>query len=171
MNAFDHRTPRAAGAPHPPHNPFDDMEAVPRGRKARGSFAAVVSVGLHLLALLAVVSVQPHPPEAPEAEPIIVQLVHLPPPAPPAKPDKPPKPAPANPPPKRHIFRPTKTTPPPEIVPLPAGKGPSADGDDELSDAQVGSAATAGSGPPGRATPRNSIGCSNTSSSTAGVPA
>ncbi|WP_329655263.1 hypothetical protein [Phenylobacterium sp.] len=78
-----------------------------------------------------------------------VQLVEL---QPVAKVETPPAAAPPTPvqppPPPRDIAR--RTPPRPDIVPVPASEGPSADGTAELSDAQIASAATAGSGPSGR---------------------
>lgn len=69
----------------------------------------------------------PHPPEVP---------------SPPT--DKPPTPEPP-PPPPRNVARPAKH-PPPQAMAIPAGKGPKANGDSEVSDAELASASTAGAG-------------------------
>jgi hypothetical protein len=121
------------------------------------------SLAAHAGMLLVLLSPRTAPPPPREAEPMVVQLVEpLPPPPPPIAPTKeptpspapakaaeptPPKPAPPKPPPRRNIFRAAKA--PPTVAPLPAGKGPSADGADEVSEGQLASARTAGSGSPG----------------------
>ena len=79
---------------------------------------------------------------------MIVQLITAP-QADPVAPPTPDPPPPAKPPPPRNIARQARS-PPPDVRPLPSGKGPSADGEDEASDAQVASASTAGSGAAGR---------------------
>ena len=88
-------------------------------------------------------------PPPPEPPPIPVQLVEV---QPVAKVETPPAAAPPTPvqppPPPRNIAR--RTPARPDIVPVPASEGPSSVGVAELSDAQVASAATAGSGPSGR---------------------
>lgn len=116
--------------------------------------------------LLALVNAQPTPPVAVEPPVIAVELVEPPPPplvvtpptpeppdpAPPSKaPPKPEKPKPKPPPPPRPIARPAKSPPPPNVIPIPAGEGPSADGVSEVSDAELAGAATAGSGAAGGA--------------------
>ncbi|HEY3697462.1 hypothetical protein [Phenylobacterium sp.] len=130
----------------------------PQGRRLRRMspggrrlLTAAVSVAGHLGLLLALLTSHPKLPEPPAPEPMIVELVQPRPPLPkvdPVTPLKPPQPAPAQPPPPRNVFRKTPA-PPPEVVVEAAGDGPSAEGSDELSDAQAASAATAGSGAPG----------------------
>jgi hypothetical protein len=81
-----------------------------------------------------------------------VMLVDPPPPADPVTPlvpAHPSPPSPPNPPPPPHISRPTPV--PPDIPPVAAGKGPISDTASEVSDAQLASASTADSGPPGGA--------------------
>lgn len=122
----------------------------------------VASLALHVGALLVLLSPRVAPPSPPEPEPMLVQLVELPPPPPPVAPKAaptpspapakaeeltPPKPEPSKPPPRRNIFRAAKL--PPTVAPLPAGKGPTAEGAGEVSEGQLVSARTAGSGPPG----------------------
>ncbi|MDP3172849.1 MAG: hypothetical protein Q8M88_00250 [Phenylobacterium sp.] len=119
--------------------------------RRRYALTAVVSVAWHLMVLMALVYGRTETPPPPEPEPMVVALVDLKPMADPVKPDDPPRPKPVKPPPPRPIFRQTPLPPPPDVVPLQAGDGPSADGDDEMSDAQVASAETAGSGGAGRA--------------------
>jgi hypothetical protein len=107
---------------------------------------ATVSVGLHLALLLAVLQTQGSAPMLIEPRPMAVQLVNL---RPPVQPPQPPAPTPdppakAKPPPPRAIVRPTPLRA--EVDPLPAGKGPSAEGTAEVSEAALASAATAGSG-------------------------
>ena len=108
-------------------------------------------MAFHAGVLFALIATRFEPPAPPEPEPITVDLVDLRPMAEPVRPDDPPRPTPAKPPPPRNIFRETPLPPPPDARPMPAGDGPSADGRDELSDAEVATAATAGSGPPGGA--------------------
>lgn len=126
----------------------------------RRSLIAGLSVVGHLAVLLVLFPTQAEPPRAPDPEPMIVALVEPPrPPEPPAPPSPAPEapaqvkakatPAPAKPPPRRNIFRASPVRP--HVVPLPAGEGPTADGAVELSDAEIGGAATAGSGGSGRA--------------------
>jgi hypothetical protein len=123
----------------------------------------------HLSMLLALVSVQPAPPRAVESDPITVELVALPPPPPVVKPPdpapptpeppapptpEPPKPAPKKPPPPRIVARAPKTPPPPSIDSLLANVGPTASeepGFAEVSEGELASAASAGSGMPGGA--------------------
>jgi hypothetical protein len=112
---------------------------------------AAFSFLAHLGVLAALLFVQPTPVMDVELQPIAVELV---PPrrlADPVKRLEPPQPAPAEPPPPRNIARPVKTPPPPQVETIAAGDGPAAEGTNELSDAQVASATTAGSGPSGRA--------------------
>ncbi|MGZ5987244.1 MAG: hypothetical protein ACXWK7_20140, partial [Caulobacteraceae bacterium] len=104
-------------------------------------------MAVHAVAIAFLVTATPHPPPAPEPEPMVVALV--PPPHPPEVPspptEKPPTPEPPPPPPPRHVARPAKH-PPPDAIPVPAGKGPSANGESEVSEAELASASTAGSG-------------------------
>jgi hypothetical protein len=106
------------------------------------------------------VQAQPDRPKAAEPEPITVALVDLPrPPPPPPEPPvptpepapvpvvAPEKPAPVRPPPRPHIARRAPASP--DVAPVPAGEGPSADGiadAAEVSDAELAGATTAGSG-------------------------
>jgi len=149
---------RRRGRPAPPlaQGPYDlpSLAADPRSpvTKPHRVIAVAVSVGVHLLALAALMSARATPPKPVELEPITVELVEPRPLAKPVTPLEPPRPAPTPPPPpQRNIFRPTPKPPPPDVEPLAAGKGPTALGDDELSDAQLSAATTAGSGAPGRA--------------------
>jgi len=126
-----------------------------RGAARRRHFATgTLSVAVHAAALAALWLVHPSPALPPEPEPIIVQLVPAPRPVEVAKvetPEPQPKPeTPPPPPPKIHA-RPPKTTPPREVIPVPAAKGPTANGDATVSDSELASAATAGSGGGGRA--------------------
>ena len=111
-----------------------------------GPFGVAVSLLIHGAVILAVLAAH-GPPTLTDIRPITVQLVDLKP-----LPDAVTKPSPAPPspakppPPRRAMARPPRTPPPPDIVPLPAGLGPTADGTDELSDSDVASASTAGSG-------------------------
>ena len=99
-------------------------------------------------------------PLPPEPAPMVVELIELPKPEPlspapaptPAPPQptpaakptpEPPKPAKA--PPKHQVARKAKT-PPPNVETIAANDGPSGDGDNEISDGALASAATAGSG-------------------------
>ena len=79
-----------------------------------------------------------------------VELAQLPPPPLPETPKPTPDPEPPAKPPPRIVARPAKTPPPREVIPLPPGKGPSSDSS-EVSEGQLASAATAGSGGGGRA--------------------
>jgi hypothetical protein len=134
---------------------LDRGEAPGRRRRAawRRPAAVATSLVIHgsLLAVLLSAHVPPAPP--PEPEPIIVQLIEpvlVTEPSEPIAPTPAP-PSPAEPPPPRNMARETPLPPPPDVAPVYAGDGPSADGDDELSDDQVASAAKAGDGPPGGA--------------------
>ncbi|MGZ3402822.1 MAG: hypothetical protein ACXWKN_05885 [Phenylobacterium sp.] len=106
------------------------------------------SVAAHLGVLAFLLSVHGTPPKVVEPPAMIVQLADAPQADPVARPTPDPPP-PAKPPPPRNIARQVRA-PPPDARPIPSGKGPSADGEDEASDAQVASAATAGSGAGGR---------------------
>jgi outer membrane biosynthesis protein TonB len=125
--------------------------------RRRRLVTAAFSVAAHALVIFALLSAQTSPPRmlAPEPEPMPVALFNAPPaakapePAPeapaPPKPEKK-KPAPKKPPPPRHIARPARTTPPPDVETLAAGEGPTDDSASEVSDAELAGAATAGSG-------------------------
>ncbi len=119
-----------------------------RSDRRRSVAVAAFSVAAHLGALALLLSVRGTPPKVEEPAPMVVQLVDAPQadPVPVPTPDPPP---PAKPPPPRNLARQVRA-PPPDVRPLPSGKGPSADGEDEASDAQVASAAVAGSGAGGR---------------------
>ena len=122
-----------------------------RSGRRRGLLTASVSVAGHALLIFVLVSAHRDSPKVapPEPPPIPVQLVEA---RPVAKVETPPAAAPPTPvkppPPPRNIAR--RTPARPDIVPVPASEGPSSVGVAELSDAQVASAATAGSGPSGR---------------------
>ncbi len=115
--------------------------------RRRNLATGAVSVVAHAVAIAVLVSAAPHPPPMPEPEPMVVALVTPPhPPETPAPPtDKPPTPEPPPSPPPRNIARPAKH-PPPDARPIPAGKGPKANGEAEVSDAELASASTAGAG-------------------------
>jgi hypothetical protein len=127
-------------------------------RKRRLLFTGAASVALHGLMLLVVLSARPELPVPPLPEPMIVELVKPRPIAPPVVPTAEPQPQPApptpekqpepprKPPPPRHVFRQSKLRPPPDVRVEAAGKGPSSDGEDELSDSQIAGAATADGG-------------------------
>lgn len=120
---------------------------------------ASVAVG-HVALLAVLLAAQPDRPAVVDPPPMMVQLVTLlpdpPPPQPPAP--EPPKPKvaptkavtppkktkPDKPPPRRIAARPAR--PSPDVAPLLAMTGPSADGDDIVSDAQLAGAGTAESG-------------------------
>ena len=119
--------------------------------RRRRLLTAAFSLFVHAGLLAALLLVQPTPLKEAELQPIAVQLVQPRPLADPVKPLDPPQPAPADPPPPRNMARPVKTPPPPDVETIAAGDGPSAEGTNELSDAQIASATTAGSGPSGRA--------------------
>ena len=129
------------------------MSIQPRRRsgRRRGLLTTTLSVAGHALVIFVLVSAHRDAPKVapPELPPMPVMLVEA---RPPAKVETPPAaapPAPVQPPPPpRNIAR--RTPARPDIVPLPASEGPSSEGVAELSDAQVASAATAGSGPSGR---------------------
>jgi hypothetical protein len=104
----------------------------------------------HLAVLFVLLSARGSaPPMAVEPEPMAVSLVAppLPPPEPAVAPTPAP-PAPAKPPPPKAVTRRSRAPAPPDA--LPAGKVSPVNGDAELSEAQVASAATAGSGAGGR---------------------
>ncbi|HLZ77511.1 hypothetical protein [Phenylobacterium sp.] len=121
-----------------------------RGSQRRRTAAVgAFSVAAHVCALALLLTLQGTPPKVEEPAPMVVQLAEAPQADPVAAPTPDPPP-PAKPPPPRSIARQVRA-PPPDARPLPSGKpSPSADGDDEASDAQVASAATAGSGAGGR---------------------
>jgi hypothetical protein len=120
----------------------------------RRSLVAGLSVAGHLLALFLLVLPRAEPPALAEPAPMIVQLVELPkppepmippapaPPAPVAAPPTPDPPKAAKSPPPRTAFRKTAAAP----DPLPASTSPAIGTGDEVSDAQMAGAATAGSG-------------------------
>jgi hypothetical protein len=122
----------------------------------RRVLTAAFSLAGHGLALFVLLSAQPAPPTAPEPEPMSVALVAPPPPPeppppPPPVPDRPAaktpvvaKPAPAKPPPRRRLAR--RAPPSPTVAPLIAASSPTADGPADVSDAEIASAGTAGSG-------------------------
>ena len=114
-----------------------------RRRLLTGAFSAAV----HAAAIGALLFVHADAPKEADVEPIPVTLVPLEPPKPPAPPVEEPKPEPpkAPPPPSLHA-RPPKAPPPPDVAPLPAAKGPTAQGPAMLSDAETASASTADSG-------------------------
>jgi hypothetical protein len=120
---------------------------VDTARRRRIAVAAG-SAAAHLGILALLLTAHGTPPKVVEPEPMVVQLVDAP-QADPVAPPTPDPPPPAKAPPPRNLARQVRA-PPPDVQPLPSGKGPSADGDDEASDAQVASAATAGSGAAGR---------------------
>lgn len=122
-----------------------------RSARRRGLTTASLSVAGHGLVIFVLLSAHRDTLKVPpEPAPIPVMLVEA---RPPAKVETPPAaapPAPVQPPPPpRNIARRTRN-PPPEVAPVPASEGPSSVGVAEASDAQVASAATAGSGPSGR---------------------
>jgi len=122
-----------------------------RSGRRRGLLTASASVAGHALLIFVLVSAHRDSPKVapPEPPPIPVQLVEA---RPVAKVETPPAAAPPTPvkppPPPRNIAR--RTPARRDIVPVPASEGPSSVGVAELSDSQVASAATAGSGPSGR---------------------
>lgn len=127
------------------------MQARRPSAKRRRLLTAALSVAGHAVVLFLVLSARPPTPLAPEDPPMSVQLVQLPLPPPETPKPDPAPPEPAKPPPPRHIARPAKAPPPPQVLPLPAGKpSPVADAS-EVSDGQLASAATVGSGGGGRA--------------------
>ena len=114
-----------------------------------------LSVAGHGLAVFALLAAHPAPPTPPEPPPVTVQLVDLRPPVVPPPPDTPPPPKPAprrpSPPapaPRRMLARPAPA--PPDVVPVPVGRSHAADGNAEVGEAQLASAATADSGVSGR---------------------
>jgi hypothetical protein len=118
----------------------------------RRLLTAAASVAAHLGLLFALLSAHRDTPTAPAdvEPPMPVNLVSA---APAPEVAAPPTPAPtppspAKPPPLRTIAR--RAPARPDVEPIPAGDGPTADEGVELSDAQIASAATAGSGAPGR---------------------
>lgn len=151
----------------PANTPLDLTPPLAKARHTRVGrrrwMTTMASLALHGGALMVLLSPRTAPLPTPEAPaPMVVQLVELPPPPPPVAPKAPPTPSPApakavepappkpeppKPPPRRNIFRAAKT--PPTVAPLPAGKGPTSEGADEVSEGQLASARTAGSGPPG----------------------
>jgi hypothetical protein len=130
--------------------------------RRRRLVTAAFSVAAHLLVIFALLSAQTTPPRVLEfaPEPMPVALVTVPrapkapepapaAPAPPAPEKKTPekKPTPAKKPPPRHIARPARSQPPPDVETLAAGEeGPTDDGASAVSDAELAGAATAGSG-------------------------
>jgi hypothetical protein len=128
-----------------------------RSARRRGLATASLSVAGHALVIFVLLSAHRDTPKVapPEPAPMPVMLVEARPPAkvetpPAAPPPAAPPPAPVQPPPPpRNIARPARH-PRPDVAPLPASEGPSSEGVAELSDAQIASAATAGSGPSGR---------------------
>lgn len=119
--------------------------------------AAALSVVLHAAILTPLLFAQPSPPMAIPPPVMAVALIEPLPPPPPPPPDKPtPKqepakaPVAASPPPRPIPVRKTPV-PPPNVTPIPASEKPSTEPGDELSDAEVAGAATAGSGAGGGA--------------------
>ena len=117
-----------------------------RSRRRRGAAIAILSLAGHLAVLAALVWAPHEPARLAEPEPIAVALVAgpaAPSPEPPSA--APPSPAP---PPPRNLARPTRV--PTDVKPLPACEGRTEGAGVELSDAQLASAAAAGSGGGGR---------------------
>ena len=104
-----------------------------------------MSVAGHLTVLYALLSTHRELSATIDPEPMAVQLIEVRPAA--AAQPTPEPPSPATPPPPRNIARPV--APPQDVVALAAGKGLAAEGRDELSDAQLATATTAGSGASG----------------------
>lgn len=129
---------------------------VRRARRLRRAWTAAFSVACHGVVVLVLAHAAPDAPPIAVVEQISVALVTLPPPPPPPPPPEPEKPqvpdepAAAEPPPKRIPARVSPRPPPPQVAPVPAGKPSRAEGDSELSDAQVAGATTSGSGGAGR---------------------
>jgi hypothetical protein len=139
--------------------PEDRRRPTKRRRLLTWSFSAAV----HLLVLGAVVTAQPPPERLVEDAPMLVQLYTPPPPPPPPEPPKDPAPVkkaepappapkspkrvkPDKPPPPRRIKVRKAALAPPDVRPLVAVAGPTADGASEVSESELGGAATAGSG-------------------------
>ena len=125
----------------------------------RRLLTAALSVAGHACVVAALFLWQPRPPEPFEAPAISVALIAPQPVIPPPPPEKPkdeqapaPKteapPAPEKPPPpKRLKVRPPRASPPPEVTPLLArAASETTDGESDVSDAELASAAPAGSG-------------------------
>ncbi len=125
-----------------------------RRRTRRRLITAAFSVAGHLALVFGLLSVQADAPRVLEPEPMVVQLIRAPPAPEPAKTEPAPaaaKPEPEKPaPPRRAIVRPTPA-PPPDVTPrlvreAKVARIDSDGGDDQVSDAQLAGAATAGSG-------------------------
>lgn len=106
---------------------------------------AALSVAGHLAILAVLLTAHGATPPLAEPEPMRVELVTLRPTPDVIQPPAPAPPAPVTPPPRRTIARPAKAPTHPDPVPA----GPTEEPDVGLSDAQIASAATVGSGPPG----------------------
>lgn len=120
-----------------------------RAGRRRNVLTTGVSLAGHAAAVLVLLSPHPQAPSPVEPQPMAVQLVDARPVAEVVTPPAPAPPAPVQPPPPpRNIIKP-KPAPRSEVRPIPADEGPTGEGV-ELSDAQVASAATVGSGPSGR---------------------
>lgn len=137
---------------------FTRPDATPPGGPRRRWLAAGVSVVLHAAILTPLLLAHPSSPMALPPPIMEVALIEPapPPPPPPPKPDKPtPKPEPAKAPvvakPPPRLVRARKTPVPPNVTPIPASEEPSTEPGDEMSDAEVAGAATAGSGAGGGA--------------------
>lgn len=129
------------------------QEPTPRPRRRAGRAAAIaVSVGLHAGLILVLFSTYAGPPPEPELAPVNVTLLDNLPLAPKPDPEPPaaPKPTPIpDPPPKKSQIRKAKI--PPRVVTIAAAEEPDEETVvSELSESQLGGAATAGSGPSGR---------------------
>ncbi len=81
-----------------------------------------------------------------DATPMVVELADMRPIVEAPWPLAPAPPSPVEPPPPRPLARPTPRPPPPQVIPIPASAGPSAEGTHELSEVEAASAATAGAG-------------------------
>lgn len=119
------------------------------GVAGQRALTVALSLTAHLAILAALLFAHRDSPAPPEVAPIAVQLVQAERPV--AEAPEPPAPAPPTPvqppPPPRQVVR--RAPPTPAVQPRYADEGPSGEGVAELSDAQVASAATAGSGPSG----------------------
>jgi hypothetical protein len=120
-----------------------------RSAKRRNVLTAGVSLIGHAAAVFVLLSAHRDTPRLAEPQPMAVQLVDARPVAEVVTPPAPAPPAPVEPPPPpRNIIKP-KPAPRSDVRPIPADEGPTGEGV-ELSDAEVASAATVGSGPSGR---------------------
>ncbi len=123
----------------------------PSATRRRWLGATALSAASHVAILLALLSARTSSPKALEREPVSVELVDAPRPAPAAAaPVASARPSPAKPFSAPDIARPAPPAPP-DIDPLPTGEGGEAGPGPELSGAQLAGAASADSGPKGRA--------------------